>query len=361
MDRDKRMGKEKIKILMHTQPNITSFNAQDLNGRYIASLLDEDLFEIYFIDLLGTEIDPKLQKENIKILKVHTNNKLLRKIKTFKYKLFHKYDISFYIRVFKSDSIFLKLLPYFDKDRKTIHMVESLVPYLGDEEYNKWAKFNALHSTKTFAISKAVQKRVKEHYGLDAEIVPVGVDTTIFIPYPKKEKERLRVVGCGTLNPMKQPLLFVEIATKFPEVDFVWIGEGVLKEEILEKSKYVNNFELKSNIPHDELAYYFSQSDVFLFPSLHEGFPKVVIESMACGLPSIIFDRYGPEAVIDGKTGFIVSTEDEMIEKLDLLIKNTNLREKMSKESIKRAKEFDWKKIVKKWEEIIINLVSVEK
>ena len=352
------MAKEKIKILMHTQPNITSFNAQDINGRYIASLLDKDLFEIYFIDLLGTQIDPKLKKDNIKILKIDINNKVLRKIKTFKYKLFYKFDISFYVRVFKNDSFFLKLLPFFDKNRKTIHMVESLVPYLGDEEYNKWAKFNALHSTKTFSISKAVQKRVKEHYGLDTDIVHVGVDTNIFKPYPKKEKKRLRVVGCGTLNPMKQPLLFVEIAQKFPEVDFVWIGEGVLKEEILEKSKYVNNFELQSNIPHDKLAYYFSQSDVFLFPSLHEGFPKVVVESMACGLPSIVFDRYGPEAVIDGKTGFIVSSEDEMIERLKILIEDDELRNEFSVNSIVRAKEFDWGLIVEKWENIIKDMIK---
>lgn len=358
MDRDKRVGKEKIKILMHTEPNITSFNAQDLNGRYIASLLDKDFFEIYFMDTLGTQIDPKLQKDNIKILKIDTDNKILRKIRAFKYKLLYRYDVSFYVRVFRVDSLFLKLLPFFDKNRKTIHMVESLVPYLGDKEYNKWAKYNALHSTKTFSISKKVQARVEEHYGIDTSIIHVGVDCSIFKPLQKNGKERLRVVGCGALNPMKQPLLFIKIAKKFPEADFVWVGEGILRDEIVKKSDNIDNFELKNNMAHKELSEYFAQSDIFLFPSLHEGFPKVVIESMACRLPSIVFDRYEPEAVIDNQTGFIVSDENEMIDRLRILIKDKNIREEFSNNSVKRAKEFDWKLIVKEWDKIIKDLVN---
>jgi glycosyltransferase involved in cell wall biosynthesis len=352
------MGEKKIKILMHTQPNLTSFNAQDLNGRYIASKLDENKFEIFFINTLDENIDPKLLKPNIHIFNVYNYNKILRKLLIFKYKLLHKYDISFYIRVFKADSLFLRLLKFFDKKRKTIHMVESMVPYLGDEEYNKWAKFNALNSDYTFSISKKVRETVKKEYKIDTDIMHVGVDLDIFKPYPKEKKERLRVVGCGTLTPMKQPLLFLKIAKKFPNVDFVWIGEGELKDNILRRSKSVSNFKLLGNMSHQELAKYFSNSDIFLFPSLHEGFPKVVIESMACGLPSIVFDRYGPEAVIDNETGFIVSNEKEMIEKLEILIKNKTLRDKFSQNAIKRAKEFDWNKIVKQWEDFLIKVAK---
>ena len=79
---------------------------------------------------------------------------------------------------------------------------------------------------------------------------------------------------------------------------------------------------------------------------------------MACGLPSIVFDKYEPEAVLNNKTGFIVSNEEEMIKKLKLLIENKNLRESFSKNAIKRAKEFDWKNIVKKWETVFRTIVK---
>jgi glycosyltransferase involved in cell wall biosynthesis len=348
------MGKEKIKILMHTEPSKTSFNAQDLNGRYIASKLDETKYEIYFINTMDDNIDEKLKKDNIFIHNVFQYGKFQKKLMIFYYKLLYKYDYSFYIRVFKGDTLFLKLKRFFDKKRKTIHMVESMVPYLGNENYNKYAKYNALHSDMTFSISKKVQETVKKEYGINTQIMHVGVDTSIFYPMNlKKENNKIKVVSCGTLSPMKQPLLFVEIAKNFPSVEFIWIGRGELRDEILKISKNVNNFTLLDNMPHQELAKFFNQADIFLFPSIHEGFPKVIVEAMASGLPVIAFNTYNPEAIINGVTGFIVSDEKEMIKKLKLLIENKELREKMGKEAVKRAKEFDWNIIVKQWEEIL--------
>jgi len=356
---------KKIKILFHTQPNIESFNAQDLNGREIASRLNNDLFEIYFIDILGTEIDPKLKKHNIKILKIkNKNNILLRKLEVFKYKLLYKYDISFYIRVFKNEGLFLKLLPFFDKNRKTIHMVENMLPYPNsNKEYQKSAKYNALHSSVVYSISKIVRNTVQKEYKIDTQIVPVGVDTTLFSPldFNKKNNNRLKILSVGTFQKRKQPELFAEIAKKFPKNDFYWIGEGELKRKVLEKKKkeHIGNLYLLNNMQHSELSEFMSNSDIFLFPSLHEGFPKVIIEAMASGLPVIAFDKYGPEAVLDNKTGFVVSDEKEMIEKLDILIKGENLRKEFSQNSIERAKEFDWNTITNIWKKEIIQLVGI--
>jgi len=351
---------KKIKVLFHTQPNITSFNAQDLNGREIASRLNKGIFEIYFIDTLHTEIDPKLKKENIKILKA-SKSPIKRKMDIFKYKLLYKYDISFYIRVFKNESYFLKLLPFFDRNRKTIHMVENRLPYPADEKYNQTAKYNALHSDYVFPISQQVQKDVEHYYGIRGNgIMYVGVDTSLFVPNFNKKNKRLKIVSCGTFQKRKQPLLFAEIAKKFPECDFYWIGEGELKQKIIDKknNENITNLYLLNNMPHRELSKFFANSDIFLFPSIHEGFPKVIVEAMASGLPIIAFDKYGPEAIINNKTGFIVSNKNEMKEKLRILIDNNELRKEFSKNAVKRAKEFDWNIIVKKWEDILIDIAN---
>ncbi len=355
------MGKKKIKILMHTSPSSLSYNAQDINGRYIAAKLNEELFEIHFINTSGPDVDPMLAKPNIIIHNVYKHKGALRRLLYHYYKLLCRYDVSFYIRVFNSDSTFLKLKKFTDPNRKTIHVVESMVPYLGDEEYNKWAGYNALNSDYTFSISKQVQKTVQENYGIATPIIQVGVDTTVFKPLTNRlQKPRLRVVSCGTLSKMKQPILFAKIAKEFPDVDFVWIGRGELQEELLKLKSFedIKNLTLHDNMPHSKLARFFAESDIFLFPSLHEGFPKVVIESMACGLPSIVFDRYKPEAVINNVTGFVVRDVEEMKAKLKLLVKDDKLRRKMSKESVKRARQFDWSTIVRKWESIILEIVK---
>jgi len=354
--------KNKIKILMHTQPNITSFNAQDLNGREIASRFDENLFEIYFIDTLGTPIDSKIDKKNIHILSVVTSNSLYRKILRFKYKLLQKYDISFYIRVFKDDSYFLRLLKLFDRNRKTIHMVENRLPYPNSSiEYQHNAKFNALNSTCCVAISKRVAQDIQHEYEINADfLIPVGADTSLFKPNLNKNNKRLKIISCGTFQKRKQPDLFADIAKQFSSCDFYWVGEGELKNDIKRKKEKesIDNLYLLDNMPHKELSTFMADCDIFLFPSLHEGFPKVLVESMACGLPNIVFNTYEPEATINNKSGFIVSNKEEMIEKLYELINNTQLRKEFSTNAIERAKKFDWNLIVKEWENTIVRILD---
>ena len=56
---------------------------------------------------------------------------------------------------------------------------------------------------------------------------------------------------------------------------------------------------------HDILAQYYQDSDVFVFPTLGEGFGMVVLEAMSCGLPVIITDiAGGNDAITDGVDGF---------------------------------------------------------
>jgi len=352
----------KIKLLMHTQPNITSFNAQDLNGREIASRFDENFFEIYFIDTLGTPIDSKIDKTNIHILNAVTSNSLYRKFLRFKYKLLQKYAISFYIRVFKDDGYFLRLLKLFDKDRKTMHMVENRLPYPNATiSYQQNAKFNALNSTCCVAISKRVAKDIQNEYGIKADfLIPVGVDTSLFKPNLNKNNKRLKILSCGTFQKRKQPELFADIAKEFSSCDFYWVGEGELKNDIQRKKEKesIENLYLLDNMQHKELSTFMADCDIFLFPSLHEGFPKVLVESMACGLPNIVFDAYEPEATINNKTGFIVSNREEMIEKLHELINNPPLRKEFSINAIQRAKKFDWNIIVKAWENTLFQILD---
>jgi glycosyltransferase involved in cell wall biosynthesis len=351
----------KVKILMHTHPNSTSFNAQDLNGIEIASRLDANIFEIYFIDTLNTPINQKLKKNNIKIISIKNKNRWLKKLNVLRFKLLNKFDISFYVSVFCIDSIFLTLLPFFDKNRKTIHMIENTLPYPNaSKKYQICAKYNAKHSNHTIPISKKIQQDLKNLYGLTSNnIIHVGADTRLFKPVFEKNNSRLKIVSVGTFQKRKQPELFAKIAKQFADQDFYWIGEGELKDNIIAKkeNEKIENLYLLDNMPHQELADFLARCDIFLFPSIHEGFPKVVVEAMASGLPAIVFDNYKPEAVIDAKTGFVVSSEKEMVLKLQKLIEDSQLRQEMSLNAVQRAKDFDWDIIVRKWEKTILDII----
>jgi glycosyltransferase involved in cell wall biosynthesis len=63
---------------------------------------------------------------------------------------------------------------------------------------------------------------------------------------------------------------------------------------------------------HDALAEFFCAADVQVLASVREQFGLVLVEGMACGLPAIAVDRFGPgEIVDDGRTGWLVEPDDE--------------------------------------------------
>jgi glycosyltransferase involved in cell wall biosynthesis len=62
---------------------------------------------------------------------------------------------------------------------------------------------------------------------------------------------------------------------------------------------------------HDELPSFLAASDVVVLPSVREQFGQVIVEGMACGLPSIAVDAFGPAEIIEhGVTGWLVEPDD---------------------------------------------------
>jgi glycosyltransferase involved in cell wall biosynthesis len=63
---------------------------------------------------------------------------------------------------------------------------------------------------------------------------------------------------------------------------------------------------------HEELSDIFAASDIVILPSVREQFGQVLVEGMACGLPAIAVNAYGPSEIIDdGQTGWLVPPDDE--------------------------------------------------
>ena len=91
-------------------------------------------------------------------------------------------------------------------------------------------------------------------------------------------------------------------------------------------------------------------SDIFILPSRVEGMPKVTLEAAATGLPCIVFSDYKTPSVVDGMTGFQVETFEQMLNRLQLLIQDEDLRRRMGAAATSYAKQFDWDHIAAQWE-----------
>jgi glycosyltransferase involved in cell wall biosynthesis len=80
--------------------------------------------------------------------------------------------------------------------------------------------------------------------------------------------------------------------------------------------------------------------DILLFPTLWEGFALSLAQAQASGIPAVVSDVVGNrDAVIDGVTGYVCATDDELIEDLGRLLEDPGLWHAMSRDATKWAKE----------------------
>ena len=96
------------------------------------------------------------------------------------------------------------------------------------------------------------------------------------------------------------------------------------------------------------------RADVFFFPSVIEGHPQVLGQAASCGIPAVAMDVYRPDYVVHGETGYLVKSENELSEKLDLLLTDQDLRLTMSAAAARHALQFDWDKITRDWESLFV-------
>jgi glycosyltransferase involved in cell wall biosynthesis len=172
---------------------------------------------------------------------------------------------------------------------------------------------------------------------------------------------RPRILFAGSLRPFKGPQTVLEAAARFPQADFALAGEGIMGEELQARVRRegLRNVSFLGGLAAPALRGHYQQSDIFLFPSSWEGSPKVILEAAACGLPVIARRNYEPESVLHERTGYLVSSDDELFLRLHDLLDQPSLRRELGAAARRHSLQFDWDGITRRWEEIFLSLRSV--
>jgi glycosyltransferase involved in cell wall biosynthesis len=100
-----------------------------------------------------------------------------------------------------------------------------------------------------------------------------------------------------------------------------------------------------NHVPRWQLPEVYATADVFVLPSLVEGFPQTALEAMACGLPVVVSENtFGHDVVTDGLEGYVVPIRDpEAIAfRLRYLHQNAEERVRMGQAARRRAERFSW-------------------
>lgn len=355
-----RIGEKNSKISILIQANVDedNYNAQNLNAKEIISRLNPDKFDITTFYTKKPDIR-LINKNNVRLLKI-TKIKLLNHLLIFLVMFREDFDIIFYIRNIEG-YYYLKLRRFDKKNKKIIHSVESInSPY--ESKLNlKEENYIIKNSDCVVSISKKVQTELISKLQIESNIIPVGIDYNNFIPrFKDKKTDDIIVIFVGSFQRRKRPNIILDLAKKMPNITFKLIGKGELNKHLVKKIEINNlrNVQISSNISSRDLIKIYQNADIFVFPSLYEGLPKVTLEAAACGLPILVFDNYNPESVLNNISGFIVHSEEELLEKLLLLVNDAKLREKMGLDGREYIKRFDWNIVVQMWEKLFLDCVS---
>lgn len=197
----------------------------------------------------------------------------------------------------------------------TFHGSDALFEPYRNLLYSLFNKITLLRASRVIAVSEQIAKVLQNEFRVQPDkitVVPCGVNTENFTPRDKLQVRRKLglapegkiVLFIGRFTVEKGVDLIKESASRLPDIQFLFIGQGHIKWE-------ASNCRFLGVIEHSHLPEWVSAADALLLPSQSEGTPVVVLEALASEVP-VICTPVGscPQLIEEGKTGFLVPVGD---------------------------------------------------
>lgn len=198
------------------------------------------------------------------------------------------------------------------------------------------------------------------------QVIPCGIDLSLFKPFPQEREDLFTILTVARLVAVKGLAYFLTALKLLLDqgIDFqCWIiGEGDqrknIKKRILE-SRLGRNVLLLGAKKNDELPAYYNKADLFVLPSISEGSPTVLKESLACGIPVIATNVRGVfEIVRNNENGFLIDSKQpkKIAEKIKELMRDRPLLERFKRNARNVVEQkFDVKKSTKALEKLFLS------
>lgn len=244
---------------------------------------------------------------------------------------------------------------FFDGIRDLVNWLVKLDPFMWHTFRNAKTIYVTSEQTRNLIPKKF---RKKSHVQLAIGWEGVTLD------YEKSSKKNkcLQILYVGRFLYWKGISLgleaFAALLKQVPEARLTLVGQGPDKKRLKQYAVNIGLVDKIEWIPwmsQDELVDMYQQSDVFLFPSLHDSGGMVVLEAMSHGLPVVCFNLGGPGVTVDDSCGVVVDvtghSERQVIEKLcEALLsiaKHPDYRVVLSNGALKKVVSLNWKNVVK--------------
>ncbi|MFZ5366153.1 MAG: glycosyltransferase family 4 protein [Patescibacteria group bacterium] len=217
----------------------------------------------------------------------------------------------------------------------------------------EWVK---KESKLIIAVSESTKKDIVEILGIPEERIRVIYEAcnTEFTERAKENTEKVKrkygiegdyILAVGTLEPRKNLKRVIEafsLLTGSVPVTLVIAGKFGWGTEISNDKFQMTNIKLLGYVPKEDLPALYAGAQVFVYPSLYEGFGLPILEAMACGCP-VVTSNVSSMPEVAGEAAILVDPLN--VEDITLgIIKALKNRKELIRKGLKRSVKFSWEK-----------------
>ncbi len=217
------------------------------------------------------------------------------------------------------------------------------------------------------------------HYDADPArmvSIPCGIDTDLFHPRDREacrralgiEQDRPVLLWVGRLEKLKGVDILIDAVAQLEDPHVLLLvvgGDGqALRAELEAQAQaagLAESVRFTGAAPHDDLPAWYSAADVCVVPSYYESFGLVAVEAMACGTP-VVASRVGGlvSTVTDGVNGYLIPWRcpEPFAEKLDVLLRNPELRANFARAASDSVQRFRWDEIARRMESLYEDVIA---
>jgi glycosyltransferase involved in cell wall biosynthesis len=205
------------------------------------------------------------------------------------------------------------------------------LPFLTQRRDRWWYRRALVGADARVAQSEAQRALFREHFSVDAEVIPNPVE----LPAEAADAgTNNSVLWLSTYRPHKRPTWFIELARRLPQLHFVMVGlpapgEGDWTWSSAQRAATeIPNLEVHGFLDHARVGEYLSRAAVFVHTSQAEGFPMTLLEAWSYGIPSVTAVDPGNSITHYG-LGEVVTTIDGLTDAVGRLLAAPERRRQM--------------------------------
>lgn len=201
------------------------------------------------------------------------------------------------------------------------------------------------------AASSFTRQSLVEHGVPPAHIhvVPYGVDLQRFHPDSARTAAtgRLNLLFVGRINQRKGMLYLLQALERLSDLDVQLTVCGRVVDDLQLFRGFGDRVVIRPSVSDEDLVRAYQQADLFVFPSVAEGFGQVLLEALACGLPILSTTHTAaPDLIDDGVEGWIVPPRnvEQLVDRIRWAAAHPAVLHQMRTAARQRAEQYTWQR-----------------